>query len=288
LQTTTLSVETHTGNGNGKDANWNGIANPATYHAYINANAATYNTTINAGQIYDAENRTYSVVELSMHDLVVGQPVFVQATASNPSVAANPSHNATAPYYAPRRVQAQPLTRYDVMFAAVDEDVKERVIIRTDEDKEADEYIVGQDLAKMGVSSVVPQMWINRYDSRMCINTVAPVDNVADYPLGLFVPKNGEYDLFIADQPNSETMLYLTYDGEAIWNLSYGGYVLNLEKGTNAHYGLRIVYSAPKVATGIEEATIQNGDAIRKVLIEDKVFIIRNGEMYSVDGQMVK
>ena len=106
--------------------------------------------------------------------------------------------------------------------------------------------------------------------------------------MSLFVPKAGEYDLFIEDQPNSETMLYLTYDGEAVWNLSYGGYVLNLEKGTNAHYGLRIVYSAPKIATGIEETTIQNGDAIRKVIVNDQVYIIRNGEMYSIDGQLVK
>jgi hypothetical protein len=82
-------------------------------------------------------------------------------------------------------------------------------------------------------------------------------------------------------------MLYLTYDGEAIWNLSYGGYVVNLEKGSNTHYGLRIVRS-PKVTTDIEEATILNGEAVRKVVIEDKVFIIRNDQIYGIDGRLAK
>ena len=180
------------------------------------------------------------------------------------------------------------MTRYELMLASSDADVSDRIIVRMDQDKEEDTYIVGQDLVKMGISDMVPQMWIARYDSKMCINTIAGFDNTADYPLGISVQKDGEYELFIADQPNDETMLYLTYDNEAIWNLSYGGYIAPLNKGTNTHYGLRVVARQPQVATGIEEATIQNGDAIRKVIVEDKVFIIRNGEMYSIDGQLVE
>jgi hypothetical protein len=174
------------------------------------------------------------------------------------------------------------------MLAASEADVTDRVIVCLDEDKEKDVYTVGHDLVKMGVSDIVPQMWINRYDKKMCINTVAGFDDTADYPLGIFAPKDGEYDLFIEDQPDNESMLYLTYDGAAIWNLSFGGYVANLNKGTNTHYGLRIVRKAPQITTGIEETTIQNGEAVRKVLVNDKVYIIRNGEIYSVTGQKAK
>ena len=90
------------------------------------------------------------------------------------------------------------------------------------------------------------------------------------------------------NQPNEDIMLYLTYDGRAIWNLSYSGYVATLDKGTNSHYGLLIVQKAPEVTTGIEETTILNSDAVRKVVVDDKVFIIRNNNVYSVDGQLVK
>lgn len=289
LITNTLAVYAFTlGTGNDKDANWNGIANPATYHAYINANVKNYSSgDLNVGQVYNAETRTYSVVNMSKNNLVVGQPIFVQATAANPSVVAYRSLNDA--FHAPRRAKAQgaSMTRYELMFAPNEGEVTDRIIVRMDDEKETDEYIVGQDLVKMGVSDIVPQMWVDRYDGKMCINTVAPVNNRADYPLGISVQQSGAYDLFIDDQPDDETMLYLTYDGEAIWNLSYGGYVANLEKGSNTHYGLRIVRS-PKVTTGIEETTIQNGDVVRKVVIEDKVFIIRNGQIFGIDGRLAK
>ncbi len=263
-------------------ADWNGVANPATYHAYLNVGA-----TEDYGQVYNADTKGYELFDMSKNKLVVGQPIFVQPADETTVVVDANAYNSSL---APRRSEewSAPMTRYELMLASSDADVSDRIIVRMDQDKEKDTYIVGQDLVKMGVSNMVPQMWIARYDSKMCINTVAGFDNTADYPLGISVQKDGEYELFIADQPNDETMLYLTYDNEAIWNLSYGGYIANLEKGTNTHYGLRVVARQPQVATGIEETTIQNGDAIRKVIVEDKVFIIRNGEMYSIDGQLVK
>lgn len=263
-------------------ANWNGIANPATYHAYLNVGA-----TDGRGQVYNPDTKQYNLFKMNENKLVVGQPIFVQSAVDGTVVANSTTYS---PSLAPRRSKAwsAPLTRYELMLAASEADVTDRVIVRMDEDKEEDAYIVGQDLAKMGVSSVVPQMWIDRYDSKMCINTVAGFNHTADYPLGIFAPKDGEYNLFMDDQPNDETMLYLTYDGEAIWNLSYGGYVTYLTKGTDTHYGLRIVAHKPQTPTGIEETTIQNGDPIRKVMVDGKVYIIRNGEIYSVTGQKTK
>ncbi|MBR6065339.1 MAG: InlB B-repeat-containing protein, partial [Paludibacteraceae bacterium] len=260
------------------DKHWNGIANPATYHARIDLSSVK----VYFGQVYsDPIKQLYSVFDLS-EKLVVGQPVFVQVPSTS-------SVEVSAPSLARRRAKEQvSITRYDLMLAASDADVTDRVIVRMDEEKTENEYVIGQDLVKMGVSDKAPQMWINRYGEKMCVNTVAGYANTADYPLGIFAPKNGEYDLFIDDQPNDETMLYLTYDGEAIWNLSYGGYVASLEKGTNTHYGLRIVKKAPQITTGIEETTVQNGEAVRKVLVNDKVYIIRNGEIYSVTGQKAK
>ena len=288
LITNTLAVYKYTAK-DSKNASWNGIANPATYHAYINANVKNYSTNVlDVGQVYNAETRTYSVVNMDKNNLVVGQPIFVQAIETNTSVVAYAAHD-DAFHAAPRRAKVQDasLTHYELMIAPNEEEVADRIFVGIDEDKETNEYIIGQDLVKMGVSNIVPQMWVDRYESKMCINTVAPVNNRADYPLGISVQQSGAYDLFIDDQPDDETMLYLTYDGEAIWNLSYGGYVVNLEKGTNSHYGLRIVRS-PKVTTDIEEATILNGEAVRKVIVEDKVFIIRNDQIYGIDGRLVK
>ena len=105
-----------------------------------------------------------------------------------------------------------------------------------------------------------------------------------------YTPKNGEYRLSLATTPDSEASIYLTYDGEAIWNLAYGAYVADLEKGTNSHYGIRItVKKTPEIATGMDEAVVDSKDAVAtKVLINNQVFIIRGDKVYSIDGQLVK
>jgi uncharacterized repeat protein (TIGR02543 family) len=280
LHTNTLAVYEYDSD-EPKDADWNGIANPATFKAFLNVGS-----TENRGQIYNADTKQYELFNMSENKLVVGQPIFVQP-AEETTIVANADSYAN-PSLAPRRTNAQEtsMTRYEVMFAPNEGDVTDRIIVRLNEEKEENAYVVGQDLVKMGVSDMVPQMWVDRYDSKMCINTVAPVNNKADYPLGISVQQSGAYDLFIDDQSDDETMLYLTYDGDAIWNLSYGGYVVNLEKGTNSHYGLRIVY-APQTATGIENVQRDNVQCT-KVLMDDHVFIIRGGNIYTMDGQLVK
>jgi hypothetical protein len=82
--------------------------------------------------------------------------------------------------------------------------------------------------------------------------------------------------------------LYLTYNGEVIWNLSDGAYTFSLPQGETMGYGLRIVAKTPSVATGVDEALIDAQGNTQKVLIDNKVYIIRGNNVYSADGQLVK
>ena len=45
---------------------------------------------------------------------------------------------------------------------------------------------------------------------------------------------------------------------------------------------------APEVATGFGEAVVDAHGKTTKVLIDGKVFIIREDRVYSIDGQLVK
>jgi len=132
-------------------------------------------------------------------------------------------------------------------------------------------------------------MWIDRFDLKLCVNTVAPVDDAADFPLSIYAPANGEYTIANANaNANADYTLYLTRDGEAIWNLTSSPYTLDLNKGTVSNYGLRLILQAPQTATGLDEALIDAQGETRKVLIDQKVFIIRGDKVYSIDGQIVK
>ena len=85
---------------------------------------------------------------------------------------------------------------------------------------------------------------------------------------------------------NDDYIVYLTQDGEAIWNLSDAPYTLEMTKGTTNEYGLRI--SVRKTPTGIDEAVVNANGETRKVLINGKVFIIRGNNVYSVHGQLIR
>ena len=277
ILTSETSVSTY-GSDEPTNANWNGIANPAIFYAYLS------NTGASVGQVFNAAAQSYEPVALSTK-LIVAKPIFVQA-ANNGTASAVTTPPAPAPVR--RNVVDETLkAEFQVEIASYGR-MQDRLFIHMNEDKEADTYTLGQDVVKFGVSNTVAQMWVDRYDAKLCMNTVNSVNNVAEFPLSIFAPRAGEYQISnVQSQMSNEAYtLYLTYNGEAIWNLSESDYVLQLEKGTTANYGLRI--SARKTPTGIDEAVVDAQGNIRKVLVNDKVFIIRGEKVYTIDGQMVK
>ncbi|MBQ6763877.1 MAG: hypothetical protein IJP45_01680 [Paludibacteraceae bacterium] len=280
LLTTEASVQKHAQTtGDDKDANWNGVANPALFHAYVNAG-----TTV--GQVYNPDNNSYAPITMSEAKMVVGQGAFVQAPADQTITV-----SVGGAFGAPRRAKAEANTLYDVRIAPAGAQYTDRLFVTVDEEKEEDKYVIGQDLAKVGVSKQVAQMWVSRYNTELCLNTMAPVNGEAEYPLGISVPQAGEYTISTNSPSHSgepEGSLYLTKDGRPVWNLSYGEYVLNLERGTTTGYGLRIVTSnAPQTATGVE--TITNDELrITKILLNGQVYILRGGNVYTIDGQLLK
>lgn len=285
LLTTSVSVAAWDSE-NGADANWNGIANPALFHADLSGVGAAENVAWIYNPDYaDPTNAYVKIDDLRARDLILGEAIFVQTAAGT-------TINVTPTTASPVRRRTQTFdseARYQVKIAKADGNATDDVIIRTDEDKEEDAYVLGRDLVRMGMSSINPQLWINRYDEKLCVNVAKPINEEANYPLGIFAPADGEYRLFTEAEPNEQTALYLTLDGEAIWNLSDAPYTFTLNKGTSANYGLRIsAKKAPQTATGVDEAIVDAQGETRKVLIDNKVFIIRGDKVYSVDGQLVK
>lgn len=286
MLTTSVKVSAYA-SANTSDANWNGIGNPALFHA----NMAGLGAAGNAAWVYNPDgtdpSNYYQKIYLNAGDIILGQGIFVQTpTPQTFVVSSGPAS------VAQRRVKANDTdttVQYQVMIARDGRKATDDVIISMDKQKEEDVYVLGQDLVRMGMSTINPQMWVDRYNEKLCVNVQAPLNNVADYPLGIFAPANAEYTIYIANPSNDETKLYLTMDGVAIWNLSESAYTLYLDGGTTNRYGLRIVApQAPEVATGMDEAVVDAHGETQKVLIDNIVYIIRNGEVYTITGQKVQ
>lgn len=260
-----------------QQSNWNAIANPALYYATLNTGVEG-----NDGQRYNG-NDSYVLDKTT--NMIVGEPMFVQVTTPS-TVYATPAGGSPAPY---RRAPYEATSTDDrfVVEMSYNGLLSDRLIVQTVEEK-AEEYVIGKDIKKMGVSSKVAQMWMECYDSKLCKNTQALENERAEFPLSLYAPTSGEYVLD-ATQEQGDKVLYLTLDGMAIANLSEKTYTLTLEQGNTYSYGLRVSPKLPQETTDIDELIVNGKDATAmKVLINDKVYIIRGEKMYTVDGQLVK
>lgn len=279
LQTRNLTVSTASGSAGASFANWNAISNPALYTADLSTGVTAYQTYDNNG------DQTYTVVYAATSGIIVAKPIFVQVNTPSTVYATVSSSPDPAPAYR-RAPQAANDAKFVVEISRNGK-MADRLIVETADEKE-NRYVIGQDLAKFGVSSKVAQMWVNRYDAKLCVNTTAWDGERAEYPLSIFAPASGDYTITNTNA-SADYALYLTLNGEAIWNLSEGAYVLSLERGTATNYGLRVSARAPQNATGVDEAIIDaKGETATKVLIDNQVFIIRGDKVYTIDGQVVK
>lgn len=281
----TLNVAKNaSGTGNDADGGWNAIGNPTTYHAIMDAG-------VNECQVHDGGeigDDRYHLYDLN-GKLIVGKAVYVQVNSSKEVEFEKATTESVITAKAPKRSRGTMYgNRYDVHIAPVDDASDDHIYVLAEEEKE-DKYVILSDLAKAGISTTHAQLWVDRYGVKLCKNTTAFINDQAEYSLGLYAPQAGEYTIYVATQPDNENQaLYLTYEGEAIWNLSDGAYVLTLDKGTTNHYGLRIRTKAPQITTGLDEAIVDAQGEIKKVLIDNQVYIIRGNQVYSIDGRFIK
>lgn len=280
----TVSVEENNGASDDVNGGWNGIGNPATYHALLNAG-------VTECQVHNGEEiGSDGYIACDMGKFIVGKAVFVQVEASktvvvNPATSGDPQIAAS-----PRRVKANATgkNRFDVQIAPMDGRMADRMFLLADEDKE-DKYVILQDIAKAGLSTKRAQMWVERFNTKLCKNTAQLVNGTAEYPLGIYAPQAGEYQIAVAERMDEQTILYLTLDGGIIWNLNDAPYIAELEKGTTQRYGLKMVRSnAPAITTSVENTQAGTQPTAQKILMDGQVYILRGNEVYTIDGQLVK
>ncbi len=270
-----------------ESAGWNAIANPTTSYTQL-----TNTVFPDKGQVYvpgkpDANGNNgdrYDAITLASNQLIVGQPLFVQVEVDEDKKVET---NASNIFAAPRRAP-QASAEYEVRIAPVYADFTDRLYISASDDKE-DKYIIGQDLSKISVATGVAQMWINRYDTKLCANVTEVMNDQAVFPMGIYAPKDGQYTLSTVSTIADNEELYVTIDGTPVWDLSAGVYTIDLQKGNTSEYGLVIVRRpAPEVTTGCQNVEASENASVRKVLINGQVFILRDGAVYTIFGQKAK
>ena len=261
--------------GSDGDQGWNGIGNPNLQVSHLSGDL----------QFLDHENNRFILRDGDNTKLLVGTAFMMQRDATETitiNTGAGSGSIALAPAREPRGVET---TTFKVYLT--DEATgkgEDNIFLRTSEDA-TNNYEVGHDLAKMSMGDAkCAQMWVPAYGTQLCAAYFPLINDKAEYPLSINTPKAGTYS--ISTQENENATIYLTYNGRAIWNLSMSACELDLTKGLNEGYGLRLVVNAPAVVTGVDQIDAKAG--AQKVIIDEHVYILRGGQMYDVNGKMVK
>ena len=275
-QTTSMNITAFNGTStDNSDKGWNGIGNPSWVSGKI------------AKDVYvlDPYSYEYKLRNASEWNFSVSTPFFyfdnakTDATSVVSMDAADAENN-----YAPRRIQANEIKNVEVSFG--NEVYTDQFYISASEDA-LNEFEQDQDQYKLRMSNTpkVAQIMGNAYGKQMAKIYAPLANNLAEYSLTLYAPNAGEYT--ISAQEMEDADLYLTQNGSIIWNLSMSEYVSDFAKGNNEGYGLLLIKKAPGIATGVDEISGEKA-GVQKIVIEDKVFILRGGKMYDVTGKAVK
>lgn len=272
---TTISVTSAEAT-DGTHSNWNGLANPTMRYIDVSTLTQVFNNNTHGWDSYDPAALQFN--------FVVGTAFFVQTTTA--VTIGNIDHSGT--YRAPKREDAS-MCAYAVRITHNEAtNFESQIIVRASEDATG-EYTQGHDMLTMNnaTSNTAAMLWTENYGGkRLSIEEAAWTNGTASYVLKVYAPANGTYNISVAE-PKNNADLYLTKDGNIIWNLSMGEYTVDLNKGNNEGYGLMLVSKAPMVTTGVDNINASESGA-QKVIINEHVYILRGEKMYDATGKMVK
>ena len=261
---------------------WNCLGNGTLAYANLSAEG------IEKVQVYSHSTNSYTPVAIDEFTYVVGSAFMIQAIAPNKQITYSNEGDMNT-LRAPRRSAAMTefalsLTREGSCRA------DDRLYVSADE-AATYMYEIGRELTKFGnpADSKVAQVWANAYGQKLCDIEMPLVGDDAECAISFYAPKAGTYT-FAVDRAVEETTLYLTYNGDIIWNLSESAYTIDLPKGTTEGYGLRVdAKRTPQIATGCESLNAEGQRGNRKVMIDQTIYIVTpEGAMYDLMGNSVK
>lgn len=264
--------------GEPENRGWNGLGNGTLQHKQLSNSRKKV-------QMYDHTNNVYLTKEADDYIFAVGTSFFMQVeVAQEISFAAATNRPLLAPNHEARKTD-----EFRLALTAEGDRVTDYMWVSASEEA-TNEYAIGHDLLKMGTptEAKVAQMWAPKGKNNLCDIELPLVQENAYTPLSLFAPKAGTFTLTIEKMP-ADTKLFLTYEGNIIWDLTADAYTLDLKKGVTNNYGLLLeVNNAPQISTGVEQNQ-NNSKQATKVMINNQLYIITsNGAIYSVTGKKVQ
>ena len=112
-------------------------------------------------------------------------------------------------------------------------------------------------------------------------------DTVKMVPVGVQLYNAGEYTFSMPDGANGVGVTLVDKVANIRTNLALMDYTVSLEAGTNDERFVLELSPIKNTPTGIEAISDQNS-AVRKVIVDGALYIIRDGDVFDARGTRVK
>ena len=224
--------------------------------------------------------------------LLPGWCFFVQFAKSGTLTFATggQADDSSLPIYAPQRTTSEkPVVRTGIILSGAETSDKTTLLIS---DKySADEYEINADLEKMFGNGYTLATYSLSRDTRLAYNAMSTTDAKNVIPIGFRAPEDGEYTFSLNPryaEAAIERVDLIDYKTGEVTDLMMTDYhFTTVRTQDDERFALNVVPMA-KVPTEIEQSAISDQQSdVRKIVIDDHVFIIRNGQMYDVTGKRV-
>ena len=255
----------YSGNGNENlDKGWNGVGNPTLMYGTVNHNVLVLNP----------ESYSYKVYQPKETQFTVGTPFFIQVAGDGKMSMLSEVPASIAP------IRNSSTLVQNIKLLLANDNYTDCLYISASESATND-YEIGKDLLKMSMTTApsVPQISAKAYGTQLCMIDVPAINDEIAVELNLYAPIEGEYRISIHE--NEDIELYLLHHGKIVHRLSSHETTIGLQQGNNAGYSILV----RKPTTTNTQSIHTSHDNIDKIMYDNQLIIIHNGNSYDIMGR---
>ena len=274
----TTMTQTLEASAEGEENGWNGVGNGTMQYIKLSEQPVV--------QMYQHTSNVYLPVDAGSQAFAVGSAYFVQKSEQLSQLTLVPVQDATSVLRAPQR-ERETDERFGVTLTQDGKTCDNLFVTCSDEATTA--YTRGKDVQKMGniEGAKIARLWTNAKGKNLCAIYTACTGNETVIPMNIYAPAAGAYNIALTSLPEED--IYLTRNGVIVWDLTMSDYTLDLNAGTDNTYALMVVRRINNTATGVDatDNDKRGTDFVKKIIVNDQLFILRDGIMYDAQGKRV-
>ena len=274
----TTMTQTLEASAEGEENGWNGVGNGTMQYIKLSEQPVV--------QMYQHTSNVYLPVDAGSQAFAIGSAYFVQKSEQLSQLTLVPVQDATSVLRAPQR-EREADERFGVTLTQDGKTCDNLFVTCSDEATTA--YTRGKDVQKMGdiEGAKIARLWTNAKGKNLCAIYTACTGNETVIPMNIYAPAAGAYNIALTSLPEED--IYLTRNGVIVWDLTMSDYTLDLNAGTDNTYALMVVRRINNTATGVDatDNDKRGTDFVKKIIVNDQLFILRDGIMYDAQGKRV-